>query len=126
VKPLGEPVIYAAALVAALGALWRQVLRPTVRWARRLAHATDQMLAEFGNNGGSTLRDAVDRLTAGQAAAKVERIGIETVLCRVDQRTAILEEQLSDVTRRVVSVETATSLRPPSARTRATDPSENP
>lgn len=115
-----QQIILVAATVAALVGLVKLGMT-MMRWAARMTVMLNRVQAEFGNNGGSTLRDAVDRLTAGQQRAGRDRTEMERVLVRVDRRTQVLEEQASDMTRRVVAIESATSLRSPLSRSRSTD-----
>lgn len=72
----GELVIWTAAVVTAIGVLWRQVVRPAYRWLHRMGQMIEFVGGQMQNNGGSTLRDGVDRL---------------------DQRTASMDERLTAV-----------------------------
>ncbi len=51
-----------AGVIVAVGVIWRGVVRPVLRYARRLEATVADVQGEFRNNGGSTLRDAVDRI----------------------------------------------------------------
>lgn len=57
-------IITAGAVVGALGIIFRTLVMPVVRWARRLEKAVSTVEANMGNNGGSSLRDAIDRIEA--------------------------------------------------------------
>jgi len=47
-----------AAVLIALGVIWRMVVRPVVRFG----HQVQETLKELKPNGGSSMRDAIDRL----------------------------------------------------------------
>lgn len=48
--------------IVSLGVIYRGVVRPTYRWATRLEKAVAHVEMNMKNNGGSSLRDAVDRI----------------------------------------------------------------
>lgn len=48
--------------VVSVGVIYRGVVRPTYRWATRLEKAVSHVEMNMKNNGGSSLRDAVDRI----------------------------------------------------------------
>ena len=48
--------------IVSLGVIYRGVVRPTYRWATRLEKAVSHVEMNMKNNGGSSLRDAVDRI----------------------------------------------------------------
>jgi hypothetical protein len=48
----------AAAIVVSAGVLWRGVIRPVMRFG----HQVQDTLKELKPNGGSSMRDAIDRL----------------------------------------------------------------
>lgn len=54
--------ITAGAVVTAWAAIWRFVLQPVIRWGRKLETAVDFVHEQMINNGGSSLRDAIDRI----------------------------------------------------------------
>lgn len=60
----GQEIILIAAVVAAIGALHRQVVRPMVRTIRRIAETVETVEAQMRPNGGSSMRDAIDRVLA--------------------------------------------------------------
>jgi len=55
-------VILIGAVLAALGAIWRVVLYPTVRFFKRLEATMHFVSVEMRPNGGGSLRDAIDKL----------------------------------------------------------------
>lgn len=55
-------IITAGAVVGALGIIYRGLVRPVVRWARRLENAVTHVELNMKNNGGASLRDAIDRI----------------------------------------------------------------
>lgn len=55
-------IITAGAVVAAVGVIWRGTVRPVLRWGRRIEQAVTVVEQNMSNNGGSSLRDAVDRI----------------------------------------------------------------
>lgn len=52
----------AGGVVTAWAAIYRFVLRPVFRWARKLETAVDFVHEQMVNNGGSSMRDAIDRI----------------------------------------------------------------
>jgi hypothetical protein len=76
VDPAGVPnvVIITAAVIAALGVIWRKVVVPVRGWFRqfkawmeRVETAVTEVSAETRTNGGSTLRDQVNKLNESVA-----------------------------------------------------------
>ena len=65
-------IITAGGVVAALGIIWRGLVYPVVRWGKRIEKAVSFVEANMTNNGGASLRDAIDRIEARLAA--VEKI----------------------------------------------------
>lgn len=57
-------IITAGGVVASLGVMWRGLVRPVIRWGRRIEKAVTLVEGNMVNNGGSTLRDAIDRIEA--------------------------------------------------------------
>ena len=55
-------MITAGGVVGALGVIYATLIRPTVRWAVRLEKAVSFVEMNMTNNGGSSLRDAIDRI----------------------------------------------------------------
>lgn len=58
----GQEIVMLAAILAAIGALHRQVVRPIVRTIRRIADTVDIVEAQMRPNGGASLRDAIDHI----------------------------------------------------------------
>lgn len=55
-------IITAGGVVGALGIIFQTVVRPVVKWARRIESAVSVVEMNMSNNGGSSLRDAIDRI----------------------------------------------------------------
>jgi hypothetical protein len=51
-----------AGSIVSLGVIYRGVVRPVYRWATRLEKAISHVEMNMKNNGGSSLRDAIDRI----------------------------------------------------------------
>lgn len=59
---VAEWIITAGAVVAAVGVIHRAVLYPIFKWAQRLENAVSHVEMNMKNNGGSSMRDAIDRI----------------------------------------------------------------
>ena len=55
-------IITAGAVVAALGVIYRTLISPIYKWMQRVEKALTHVESNMYNNGGSSLRDAVDRI----------------------------------------------------------------
>jgi hypothetical protein len=55
-------VLTAGALVGSLGVIYQTIIRPVYRWMQRIEKAMSHVEMNMNNNGGSSLRDAVDRI----------------------------------------------------------------
>lgn len=62
VKNTTDAILVGAAVVAALGVIWRGLVRPVIRFAKRIEKAVVNVEQQLYPNGGRSLRDAVDRL----------------------------------------------------------------
>ena len=51
-----------AGSIVSIGVIYRSVVRPLFRWGQRLDNAITTVEMNMKNNGGSSLRDAVDRI----------------------------------------------------------------
>ena len=51
-----------AGSIVSIGVIYRSVVRPLFRWAQRLDNEITTVEMNMKNNGGSSLRDAVDRI----------------------------------------------------------------
>lgn len=51
-----------AGTIVSIGVIYRGVVRPLFRWGKRLDNAITTVEMNMKNNGGSSLRDAVDRI----------------------------------------------------------------
>ena len=59
---IAQWIITAGAVVGALGIIFQTLVRPVVRWAKRIENAVTVVESNMANNGGSSLRDAIDRI----------------------------------------------------------------
>lgn len=57
-----EWIITTGAVVAALGVIHRAVFYPIFKWAQRLEKAVTHVELNMKNNGGASMRDAIDRI----------------------------------------------------------------
>jgi len=48
--------------IISIGVIYRGVVRPLFRWAQRLDNAITTVEMNMKNNGGSSMRDAIDRI----------------------------------------------------------------
>jgi hypothetical protein len=51
-----------AGSIVSIGVIYRSVIRPIFRWGQRLDKAITTVEMHMNNNGGTSLRDAVDRI----------------------------------------------------------------
>ena len=51
-----------AGCIISIGVIYRGVVRPVYRWATRLEKAIAHVESNMKNNGGATMRDAIDRI----------------------------------------------------------------
>ena len=51
-----------AGSIVSIGIIYRGVVRPIFRWAQRLDKAITTVEMHMHNNGGASLRDAIDRI----------------------------------------------------------------
>ena len=51
-----------AGSIISIGVIYRAVIRPIFRWAQRLDKAITTVEMHMNNNGGTSLRDAIDRI----------------------------------------------------------------
>lgn len=51
-----------AGAIVSIGVIYRGVVRPLFRWGKRLDNAITTVEMNMKNNGGSSLRDAIDRI----------------------------------------------------------------
>jgi hypothetical protein len=57
-----QVIITFGGVVAALGVIWRGLMWPVIRWGRRIEKAVSFVEMNMTNNGGTSLRDAIDRI----------------------------------------------------------------
>lgn len=65
--PIVDVLIMTAAVLTALGVIWTKALRPIIHAAKRTEETLPVVLAiarEFEKNGGSSLKDTIDSLSA--------------------------------------------------------------
>jgi hypothetical protein len=75
-----------AAVVIAIGVIYRGVVRPVIRYARRVESTIKAVDSQFRPNGGSSLRDAVDRIDARTSSLEAWRESVDT---RLPKPTAV-------------------------------------
>lgn len=51
-----------AGCIVSIGVIYRGVVRPIYRWATRLDKAIAHVESHMKNNGGASMRDAIDRI----------------------------------------------------------------
>lgn len=88
-------IITLAALLAALAAIWRYLIRTPIRFARRVEDA----LKQLSPNGGSSLRDAVDRIEGrtSRIEERLEAIDARVgVLERIHERQVLVDQILAE------------------------------
>lgn len=71
-------IITAGAVVGALGIIYQTLVRPVVKWARRIEKAVSTVELNMMNNGGASLRDAIDRIEQRLDALE-KKVGKPTV-----------------------------------------------
>jgi ubiquinone biosynthesis protein UbiJ len=59
---LAQWIITTGGVVTALAAMVQFVVRPVVKWATRIEKAVTLVEMNMFNNGGASLRDAIDRI----------------------------------------------------------------
>lgn len=59
---IAQWIITAGAVVASLGVMFQTLIKPVVKWAKRLDKAVTTVESNMKNNGGSSMRDAIDRI----------------------------------------------------------------
>lgn len=55
-------ILTAGALVGSLGVIYQTIIRPVYKWMHRIEKAMTHVEMNMNNNGGSSLRDAIDRI----------------------------------------------------------------
>jgi len=51
-----------AGCIISIGVIYRGLVRPVYRWATRLEKAITHVESHMNNNGGASMRDAIDRI----------------------------------------------------------------
>ncbi len=72
-----------AAVIVAVGVIWRGVVRPVIRYARRVETTIQAVQGQMVNNGGTTLRDAVDRIDLRTSTLEAWRESVDARLPNV-------------------------------------------
>jgi hypothetical protein len=57
-----QVIITLGGVVAASGVIWRGLMWPVIKWGRRIEKAVSFVEMNMTNNGGTSLRDAIDRI----------------------------------------------------------------
>lgn len=55
-------IITAGGVVGALALIYRTLFQPVISWAKRIEKAVSTVEQNMMNNGGSSMRDAIDRI----------------------------------------------------------------
>ena len=55
-------VITVGAVLSSIGVIYRTLVRPIYKWMQRIEKAMTHVEMNMKNNGGSSLRDAIDRI----------------------------------------------------------------
>lgn len=59
---IAQWIITAGAVVGSLGVMFQILVKPVIKWARRIEKAVTVVESNMMNNSGSTMRDAIDRI----------------------------------------------------------------
>lgn len=59
---IAQWIITSGGAVGSLGMIFQTIIKPVFRWGKRLDKAVTSVEMNMKNNGGSSLRDAVDRI----------------------------------------------------------------
>jgi hypothetical protein len=78
---LAVPLLTIAGIITSLGVIYRGLVRPIYRWAKRLTETVSVVEAQMRPNGGSSLRDAIDNLTSS--------------ISRIDERLTHVEDHVT-------------------------------
>jgi hypothetical protein len=73
---IAQWIITAGGVVGALAVIFHTVVRPVISWAKRIECAVSTVEQNMMNNGGSSLRDAIDRIE--QRLNGLEQIVVQT------------------------------------------------
>lgn len=79
-----EWLVASAAALGALATIWKLGLKPLIQFVRAIGEGVEFVRAQMVNNGGSSLKDAIDR-TEARADQIVERLD------QIDARVEFLE-----------------------------------
>ena len=73
-------IVIAAAVVTAIGVIWRKAVRPFVLMMRRIERSLQYLDAEMHFNGGATARDAIRRIDEAVSGLdeRLRRIEVNT------------------------------------------------
>lgn len=55
-------VLTAGAVVGSFGVIFQTLIRPVYKWMRRIEKAMSHVEMNMNNNGGTSMRDAIDRI----------------------------------------------------------------
>lgn len=69
-----------AAIVVGVGVIYRGVIRPVVRYGRRVEATIQDVQGQFRNNGGTTMRDAIDRIDERTSSLEAWRESVDARL----------------------------------------------
>ena len=78
---LALPLVTTAGIITSLGIIYRGLVRPIYRWAKRLTDTVATVEAQMRPNGGSSLRDAIDNMASS--------------ISRIDERLTLVEDHVT-------------------------------
>ena len=90
-----QVVVGAAAVVAALGVIWHKAIKPFARGCVRALEAIEWVEGELKPNGGSSTRDAIDRMEIRQVELKHQQ-------AKFDDRLTVVEDYITAPPRRSI------------------------
>jgi hypothetical protein len=84
---LAADLAVVAAVIVAVGVIHRGLIRPVLCYARRLEATVADVRGEFRNNGGTTMRDAIDRIDTRTSSLEEWRESVDTRLTPTPEPT---------------------------------------
>lgn len=90
-QPIDELLVRSAAAVTATAVLWRVVVRRMIFSTRKMWKTIRRVDAEFSPNGGSTMRDAINRIDERTEQLVGRHDMLEQRVAVIEQRVAVIE-----------------------------------
>ena len=81
-----DRVLIFAGLLAAVGMIWRQGVRPLSRFFRRVAEGVEFVSDQMRPNGGGSMRDTLDRMETRQVNVEGVQAALADRLARVESK----------------------------------------